>query len=107
MKRFSAKLLFAYRCEDFEQSIRLCEERIVTFNARSPRHALQVARSKGRKARLKYKNDAGGQVYFEFIGIMDMVELFCEPDEVWYDIRRRRVPLERLIPTDDHLLNHT
>lgn len=125
LKRFSAKLLFQYRTDDAKENKRVCEERIVTFEARSPRLALRTARAIGRKAQFTaessfYKNFSGpaytaymrnatGRIHFELVGILDMVDLtsLCEPNEVWYDIRRRRVPVERLILSDERLLKHT
>ncbi len=61
------------------------------------------------KAQLKYKNSDGNAVHFEFVGVMDLLELGleCEPDEVWYDIRDRLLPMERrdrLLPPE-HKLN--
>ena len=42
-------------------------------------------------------NDEGHTVYFEFIGVMDLLCLGaeCDDDEVWYDIRERLLPMER------------
>lgn len=130
MKRYSAKLLFQYRTDHAKENRRVCEERIVTFEARSPRLALRTARAIGRKAQftsrpsfykqasycassykkaaadVAYMRNATGRIHFEFVGVLDMVDLtdLCEANEVWYDIRRRRVPIERLIPSDERLL---
>ena len=97
--RFSAKLLFQYRVEDSGKSnvIRLCEERIILITAKSGRGALARAKRRGKAAQHKYKNDSGAMVYFEFVGILDLLHLGveCEPDEVWYDITRRKRPKER------------
>ncbi len=52
MARYSAKLLFQFRVEiagDSEKR-RLCEERIVVFEARSPKAALAIAKRKGRES---------------------------------------------------------
>jgi hypothetical protein len=88
---------------------RLCEERIIHFRAATPRGALAYARKHGCSAELDYKNDEGNPVYFEFIGVVDLLHLGaeCEPDEVWYDIREMQTPMERkrkLIPSDSDLL---
>lgn len=122
MKRYSAKLLFQYRSKTGKEPKRLCEERIITFEARGPRHALQVARSNGRKAQFemsspfwkncsisRYVKQTDGDIFFEFVGVMDLVELstICESNEVWYEFHCRRAPVDKLIPTDDHLLNRT
>ncbi|MCE5229422.1 DUF4288 domain-containing protein [bacterium] len=121
--RFSAKLLFQYRSEGGREVKRLCEERIITFEARSPRNALQVARSAGRKAQFdapssfynvqgapipSYMKKSAGRIFFEFVGVLDLIELttICEPNEVWYAIRRHDHP-EHMIPSDKELLSRT
>jgi hypothetical protein len=108
--RFSAKLLFQFRIDIGADSgkRRLCEERIVTFQARSGRAALAVAKRKGKEAEYDYENDESNRVYFEFVGIVDLLELGteCTSDEVWYDIKERLLPMERrgtLIPPEDQL----
>lgn len=132
MNRYSAKLLFQYRTDDSKEKRRICEERIVTFEARSPRLALRTARSIGRKAQftacpsfykqasycasshkkattdVAYMRNATGRIHFEFVGVLDLVDLtVCEPNEVWYDIRKHRVPFERLLPSDEQLIQRT
>jgi len=108
--RYSAKLLFQFRVDLGADTgkRRLCEERIVTFHAGSAKAALAVAKRKGKQAEHDYENDEGNRVYFEFVGLMDLLELGCEcdTDEVWYDINERLLPMERrerLIPPEDQL----
>jgi hypothetical protein len=111
MHRFAAKLLFQFRV-DVNGDVgkrRLCEERIINFSARSPREALQTAKVRGKRGEHSYKNGDGNKVSFEFVGIMDLMSLGveAEPDEVWYEIHERLLPMERrskLIPADDVLL---
>ena len=48
-------------------------------------------------------------VYFEFIGVMDLLHLGpeCDDDQVWYDIHERLLPMERkleVIPAESDLL---
>jgi hypothetical protein len=76
---------------------RLCEERIVTFSGTDGRSALREAKERGRAARHHYKNNEGNPVYFEFVGVMELLRLDpgCEADEVWYDITKRVLPMER------------
>jgi hypothetical protein len=108
--RYSAKLLFQFRV-DLGSSTgkrRLCEERIVMVHAQSARAALAAAKRKGKQAEHDYENDEGNRVYFEFVGVTDLLELGCEcgDDEVWYDISERLLPMERrdkLIPPEDEL----
>lgn len=108
--RFSAKLLFQFRIEvgGDNGKRRLCEERIVTFHAKSGRAALAAAKCKGKQSEHIYENDAGNRVYFEFVGILELLELgaLFAADEVWYDIKERLLPMERrdkLIPPEDQL----
>jgi len=111
MKRYSAKLLFQYRAalgENPNGIMRCCEERLILVSARTARAALSKAKAHGKKAERKGKGEAGNTYYFDFIGVMDLLEIGieCEPDEVWYDIRTRKLPMERkekLIPPEEKL----
>ena len=63
--RFSAKLLFQFRVDlgvDTGKR-RLCEERIVTFHARTARAAIAVAKRRGKQAEYDYENDEGNRVF--------------------------------------------
>src|SRR5262245_50355553 len=111
MPRFAAKLLFQFRVEIDGDSgkRRTCEERIINFSARSSRDALRKAKRRGQSGEYTYKNSDGNTVSFEFVGIMDLLDLGWEVEagEVWYDIRERLLPMERrrkIIPTDQELL---
>lgn len=126
MKRFSAKLLFQYRLEAQQNldKMRTCEERIVTFEARSAKEALKIAKTKGRKSESYCKGDCchgdgcegdcgqgdGGEILlFEFVGVTDLLYLdqTCGKDEVWYEIKKCLTPMERrekLIPADEKLI---
>ena len=110
MNRYSAKLLFQFRVvvNDHSGRRRLCEERIVLLNARTSPSALKKADRRGKAAEYTYKNDDGNTVYFEYIGILELLLLGneCEQDEVWYDIRERVLPMEnrdQLIPPKSEL----
>ncbi|KZC24388.1 hypothetical protein RHOFW104T7_08850 [Rhodanobacter thiooxydans] len=98
-KRFAAKLLFQFRVVvDGDSGVmRTCEERIIVFRASTARKALATAKRRGRAAQHTYENDAGRTVYFEFVGIQDLLHLGleCEEDEVWYNITQRKLPMER------------
>lgn len=111
MTRYAAKLLFqfhvAVRGEPAKR--RLCEERIINFNARSSREALRVAKRKGKRGEYAYKNTDGNKVSFQFVGVLDLMSLGaeCDAEEVWYDIRDRLLPMERrdrIVPDDGALL---
>ena len=96
MNRYSAKLLFQFRVDDSTRSeSRLCEERIITYSAASADAAMDVAKQKGADSVHDYLNDEGHTVFFEFVGVLDLLELGLEsdPEDVWYDIVERELPL--------------
>jgi hypothetical protein len=99
MKRYTAKLLFQFRVAvaGSDGKRRLCEERFIMFQAPSARRALQHARRRGREGQHAYKNSANNTVLFEFVGVMELLELGseCGEDEVWYEIKRLLTPRER------------
>lgn len=108
--RFAAKLLFQFRVEDESGSntMRLCEERILVLHAADARDALAQARRRGEAGQNRYANDEGATVHFEFVGVLDLLHLGseCEEDEVWYNIVRRKLPMERageIVPAEDQL----
>ena len=109
MNRYAAKLLFQYRVSEITGQ-RICEESIIHVEARSKREALKKAKARGKDRRRSYDNADGNRVYFEFVGILDLISLGieCEPDEVWYDIYRRVNPMERrekILPKEKDLLS--
>lgn len=108
--RFAAKLLFQFRVviDGNSGKRRICEERIVVFQSRSYKQALVAAKRKGKAAQYRFANDEGIPVYFEFVGVLDLLELGieCGEEEVWYDIVERLQPMERkskFIPPDSFL----
>lgn len=108
--RYSAKLLFQYRVIVGGKSnvMRTCEERMVVLRARSARSALARARRRGNAAEFQQINPAGNKVFFEFVGVLDLLRLGpeCEEDEVWYDIKVIKQPKERskkMIPPERKL----
>jgi hypothetical protein len=110
MKRFAAKLLFQFRVvvDGDSGKRRTCEERIIVFDARSAERALLRAKRSGKKAEHHYLNNQGNGVFFEFIGVLDLLELGieCDTEEVWYDIVERLSPSERsakIIPRESDL----
>jgi len=58
---------------------------------------LREAKQRGRAAQHHYKNCDGNPVYFEFVGVMELLRLdaACDADEVWYDLTKRVRPMER------------
>jgi hypothetical protein len=96
-RRYAAKLLFQWRVAGSSGVRRLCEERILSLTARTARRALASAKRLGKAAEDHYENSDGNPVYFEFIGVMDLLHLGleCDEDEVWYEIKDRIAPMER------------
>ena len=111
MKRYSAKLLFQFRADlgkGHSDTMRRCEERIVVLSARGAESALRKAKTYGKNEEFDARAEAGNPIYFEFIGVTDLLELGskCDPNEVWYDICTRKLPSERrdkLIPKEGDL----
>jgi len=108
--RFAAKLLFQFRVDLGADTgkRRICEERIITLRARSAKAALTAAKRRAKHEEYDYENSDGARVYFEFVGVMDLLELGieCDADEVWYEIVERLSPMERrekLIPPESQL----
>ena len=99
MNRYAAKLLFQFRVDVGGDSgkRRTCEERIVVVEARSAASALAEVKRKAKVAEHDYENSNSNRVFFEFVGVMDLLELGaeCDADEVWYDICKRLLPMER------------
>jgi uncharacterized protein DUF4288 len=111
-RTFAAKLLYQFRhkVERRSDKRRLCEVRIVRFEAESSREALATAKRRGMSAEHSYRNVSGEMVHFEFVGILDLLNRGseCEKDEVWWEWTLRLSPMERkekLIPSDRKLLS--
>ena len=78
------------------------------IHAPGAKKALSLAKRRGKIAEHSYTNDAGSTVNFEFVGIMDLLHLGveCDPDEVWYNITQRKLPMERadeILPQESDL----
>ena len=106
MARYATKLLFDWYPDPVtgNRVMRLSEERIVVFAARSARTAVERARRLGKQAELRY--DSGHRL--RFVGILQLMELGveCAPGEVWWESRRRRRAKERaktLVPAEKTL----
>ncbi len=97
--RYSAKLLFQWRVvvDGDSGKRRRCEIRIVIVRASNARDAIKQATRRGRASQFRYSNSDGNPVFFEFVGILDLLKLGseCERDEVWYDVVELVQPMER------------
>lgn len=110
MERYASKLLFQFRVVTGRTANkrRLCEERIIVLDAVSAREALTKAKRAGRAAEHRFSNESGGTVHFEFVGVLDLLQLGdeCEQNEVWYELRELLKPMERkktLVPPESKL----
>lgn len=99
MHRYSTKLLFQFRVtvDGDPGKRRTCEERIVVLHTTSAAKALASAKRKGRASEHSYTNNDGNPVDFQFVGVMELLQLdpVCKEDEVWYEITERLLPMER------------
>lgn len=82
---------------------------MITFQSRSVKYALSRAKKMANATTHDYENANGNRVFFEFVGVVDLLYLGieCRPEEVWYDIVDRLRPMERrakLIRSDAELL---
>ena len=109
-ERYAAKLLFQFRVDIDGNSgkRRICETRILNFDASSATEAYRKAQSKGKSAEFEYDNDAGNAVFFEFVGLIELLKLTpeCTSEEVWYEISHKLLPMERreqLVPPKESL----
>src|SRR5438093_10517425 len=109
-ERYAARLLFQFRVMvNGDPGVRrLCEDRIILVRARGARSALAKAKAHGKAAQYHYRNSSVSRVFFEFVGVTDLLRLGveCGADEVWYDIVQKIKPMERrreLIPPSERL----
>lgn len=109
-RRYAAKLLFQFRYsnEDSSYSMRTVEERIILIESKSAKSALSEARRLGKSEQFSNHESPEASYHFEFIGIMDLLHLGIETDanQVWYDIRRMKNPMERkddILPNESEL----
>ena len=103
--RYAAKLLFQFKVviNGNPGKRRICEERIAIFQGKTAKQALSQAKQYGKNCEHWYVNPDGHRVYFQFIGVMDLLRLGMgfDENEVWYEVKERLLPSERksrLIP---------
>ncbi len=109
INRYAALLLFQFRVvvAGRPNKRRLVERRIVLFRAIDAPQALRKAKSYGRTCEHDYTNGHGNPVYFEFVGVLDLLHLGveCDDNEVWYEIAEMVEPMERrstlLLPDEE------
>jgi len=95
---YSAKLLFQFTRATRAATKRrvLCEERIVAFKARNATAALARAKRLGRAAEHRYFAADRQSVSFQFLGVMELLDLVAaDSGEVWYELIERVEPERR------------
>ena len=105
-KTYSAKMLWQYRIEKGNESkkVRACEEQVVLFKAQSDSKAYSKANKFGKSEEHQVDVDVsrGVKMYFEFVGIRELVELSDwdesgeeEFREVFFEVKDMLEPKER------------
>ena len=115
MAKYAARMLWQYRPQEgsVSKQRRICEERVVVFDADSGHEAYEKIDAYGRASQLHstVRNEPDVKIHFEFIGVIDLILLsdWSENDEfqeVWYELYDRLRPMERkdkLIPKKEEL----
>jgi hypothetical protein len=116
VKYYGAKLLFQFRTRrnGQENKMRVCEERLIRFAARSDSEAESKVRRYGRSEQWVDDTTDGRTVHFEFVGILDINDGLDalrssekEVVEVWYELYERLLPMERREGLLPHPSNYT
>lgn len=110
MDRYAALMLFQFRTDNkgVINKRRVCEERIIIFEADDSEIAHKMAEMRGLEEEHSY-SDNGINVFFEFVGIIELIELgeCLDKDEVWWRMVEKVNPMEnrdKLIPEKCELL---
>ncbi|ATE70801.1 DUF4288 domain-containing protein [Lysobacter capsici] len=102
--RYAARLLFQFRFSNEDKAaatIRTVEERVVVARANNAKEALAAIKKQAKSEKFTTKNSDNVTYTFEFVGVLDLLHLDIETetngvwDEVWYDIRKMKNPMER------------
>jgi hypothetical protein len=93
---YACTLLFQFRNENSQEKRRLCEERIFKLFAVNIEEAYKKSLSIGKREECIFEYSDRKQ-YYEFIGILELVELSLpeEDDEIWHRYVELKSPLER------------
>lgn len=109
-RRYAAKLLFQFRVivNGESSQFRTVEEIIVLIKTDCAKSALNKVKYSAKNKEFSYLNNDGNTVFYEFIGVIDLIQLGieCEKNEVWYEIKTKLKPLEnkkKFIPEEQDL----
>jgi len=107
--KFASFMLFQFKtvANGLVNKKRICEERIYHIYASSADKAYSKANQIGKEEEFSYK-DGDKLISFEFIGIIDLIELSCLEDKnlIWSRFVEKLYPMERkdkIIPEKDKL----
>ncbi|MEM6457364.1 MAG: hypothetical protein AAF772_19915 [Acidobacteriota bacterium] len=112
VRTFGVEMLFQWRTttpDGRSNTMRPCQTQIVHVDSRTARDAYRQALAHA-DAQTYTIDGPNKDVRFECVGIVDMIEidpLDDDSDEVWYDVRKRLMPMERkdaILPARDRLL---
>lgn len=98
MQRYAAKILMQYRpLGPKAGKYRTCEERITLVTASTPDQALSLAKKSAKATETRIAYADGESVAIEFVGILQLIHLGpeCEADQVWYEMKVMKQPMER------------
>jgi hypothetical protein len=99
MRRFAGVLFFQFRTvrDGKSNQRRICEERTVLIEAAAPKQAVQKLTSLGKLEQYDYSASSRERIFFEFIGIRELLELGGEEseNEVWWRLFEAIRPNER------------
>ncbi len=102
--RYAAWILFQFRVEEngISNKRRICEEKIYHIKAQNPNDAYNKGVKIGKEEEFCYEEQSK-IVYYEFIGIIDLIELFEIEDKnvVWDRFIEKIQPMEnrdKIIP---------
>jgi hypothetical protein len=105
--KFACTLLFQFRRNNSLSKRRLCEERIFAFYDRDEESAYKQSIRIGKDEEMIF-NYASYTEFYEFVGVMQLVELSVSEsrNEIWHRFREMITPKERrkkLIPPKNKL----
>lgn len=99
--RYAANLLFEYGIDGRRSPRPLCEKRIIMIDARTPKEALRRAESRGRAAQIGYRNAEGERTHIRFLGLVDLIDVYGDDDEVYHSMFRTPRPEKHLKRNDE------
>jgi hypothetical protein len=91
---YVATLLLACRIENYNETPVSCFEQIHLIKAKDGENAYVKSLKLGRSEETSYKNQEGENVYWEFIGLINLEELLADKIQDGTEIRSRLLEVE-------------